>query len=130
MKGQDRMAIGGKEDPKKRANQPFAAAMGRARALAHVTLDEWAQLLTENGAPATHNQVHTWEVGVDPRNRNAVIVPAYALVAAARVTRRTLGELLSMGGERESMEARVQDHEARIRALEVLVGVFPPNQGT
>lgn len=75
------------------------------------------------GYPATEDQVSGWELGADIENLKITIVPGWALVGAAEVSKRTVGELLTMAGVedqeplRQEVAALRKDHEALVAAL-------------
>jgi transcriptional regulator with XRE-family HTH domain len=60
------------------ANRPYAHAVRSARERAGMSQSEFARALTQEGAPASIDQVYRWE-------RAIAVVPAYLLPAAQRV---------------------------------------------
>lgn len=94
------------------ANRPIARAIKLARGAS--SQEKFAADLRAAGVPARdHSQISGWELGADPDAvsdlRSIAVVPAWALVGAAKLARLSVSELLTMAG--------IQDQEPLIRQV-------------
>jgi hypothetical protein len=111
----------------------MAAALRHARG--SLSQREWADALRDAGYPASEDMVSGWELGADPETVSSVtgitIVPAWALVGAAKVSRRSVGELLMMAGVegQEPLHERVDQLQFAYEAMKAALDELRADRG-